>query len=112
MPRLWIRRRSGRGGGPAGGAGGGRGAEVGLCAAGGAVAQRDAVKKLEALTGPHTQAQRDRAITNAGSKCEFIDHETGRRCGKGSDLPADHIVPRALGGTNDAPGAYAVNTTD
>lgn len=39
--------------------------------------------------------------TRADSQCEYIDVETGRRCTCRFGLQRDHIVPLAMGGSND-----------
>jgi hypothetical protein len=36
----------------------------------------------------------------AKKACEYVDSETGRRCESTYQLEVDHIVPRALGGSN------------
>jgi 5-methylcytosine-specific restriction endonuclease McrA len=37
----------------------------------------------------------------AGSKCEFIDERTKRRCDSSHSLQREHVIPLALGGTNE-----------
>jgi hypothetical protein len=37
----------------------------------------------------------------AGSRCEYIDQETGRRCECKFGLQREHVVPLAKGGTNE-----------
>jgi hypothetical protein len=37
----------------------------------------------------------------AGSRCEFIDKKTGRRCDCTFGLQREHVVPLGLGGTNE-----------
>jgi 5-methylcytosine-specific restriction endonuclease McrA len=39
--------------------------------------------------------------TRADSQCEFIDGQTGLRCNCRFGLERDHVIPLALGGTND-----------
>src|SRR5262249_13401476 len=39
--------------------------------------------------------------TRAESRCEFVDKETGRRCACRFGLERDHIVPLAMGGSNE-----------
>jgi len=36
----------------------------------------------------------------AGSQCEFVDEQTGRRCDCRFGLQREHVIPLALGGTN------------
>jgi hypothetical protein len=44
----------------------------------------------------------DRALwERAQSQCEFIDEKTGRRCDCRFALQREHVIPFALGGTND-----------
>jgi 5-methylcytosine-specific restriction endonuclease McrA len=44
----------------------------------------------------------DRALwERAQSRCEFIDEKTGRRCDCRFGLQREHVIPLALGGTND-----------
>jgi hypothetical protein len=44
----------------------------------------------------------DRALwERAQSQCEFVDEKTGRRCDCGFGLQREHVIPLALGGTND-----------
>jgi hypothetical protein len=44
----------------------------------------------------------DRALwEKAGSRCEFVDEETGRRCDCRFGLQREHVIPLALGGSND-----------
>jgi hypothetical protein len=44
----------------------------------------------------------DRALwERAQSRCEFIDEKTGWRCDCRFGLQREHVVPLALGGTND-----------
>jgi hypothetical protein len=46
--------------------------------------------------------QFDRALwEKAGSRCEFVDEQTGRRCDCRFGLQHEHVIPLALGGTND-----------
>ena len=37
----------------------------------------------------------------AGSRCEYIDKKTGRRCEARHHLQREHVIPLALGGTNE-----------
>jgi hypothetical protein len=44
----------------------------------------------------------DRALwERAQSRCEFIDEKTGRRCDCRFGLQREHVIPLALGGTNE-----------
>ena len=51
---------------------------------------------------PLSRAVRDAAIAKAGGACEFRDPQTGARCGGRTRVEVDHVVPRALGGTDEA----------
>ena len=51
---------------------------------------------------PLPRAVRDAAIAKAGGACEFADPRTGARCGGRVRVEVDHVVPRALGGADDA----------
>jgi hypothetical protein len=37
----------------------------------------------------------------AGSQCEYIDERTGRRCDSKHGLAREHVIPIAMGGTNE-----------
>ena len=44
----------------------------------------------------------DRALwERAGSQCEFLDEKTGRRCQCKFGLQREHLIPVAIGGTNE-----------
>ena len=45
---------------------------------------------------------RDAVIARAGGACEFADPLTGARCGGRVRVEVDHVLPRALGGMDDA----------
>ena len=51
---------------------------------------------------PLPRAVRDAAIAKAGGACEFADPRTGARCGSRVRVEVDHVLPKALGGTDDA----------
>ena len=51
---------------------------------------------------PLPRAVRDTAIAKAGGACEFTDPRTGARCGSRVRVEVDHVLPRALGGTDEA----------
>ena len=55
------------------------------------------------VTGPKPlpRAVRDAALAKAGGACEFADPRTGVRCGGRVRVEADHVIPRALGGTGE-----------
>ena len=48
------------------------------------------------------RAVRDSVLAKAGGACEFADPQTGARCGSRVRVEADHVLPRALGGTDEA----------
>lgn len=41
------------------------------------------------------------AKERAEYKCQWVDHETGRRCISTHGIDTDHIISRAMGGTNE-----------
>ena len=51
---------------------------------------------------PLPRAVRDSVLAKAGSACEFADPLTGARCGRRTRVEVDHVLPRTLGGTNEA----------
>ncbi len=50
---------------------------------------------------PVRSAVRRLVIQRANGRCEYRDPETGRVCGSRLQVEVDHLLPRALGGTND-----------
>ncbi len=44
---------------------------------------------------------RRKILARSQGSCEFVDHQTGRRCETKSGLQFDHIHPHAKGGTSD-----------
>ena len=51
---------------------------------------------------PLSRAVRDVALAMAGGACEFRDPRTGARCGARVRVEVDHVIPKALGGTDEA----------
>ena len=51
---------------------------------------------------PLPRPVRDAVIAEAGGACEFRDPLTGARCGSRVRVEADHVMPRALGGSDKA----------
>ena len=51
---------------------------------------------------PLPRAVRDAVIAKAGGACEFAGPRTGARCGSRVRVEVDHVVPRALGGGDEA----------
>ena len=51
---------------------------------------------------PLPRAVRDAALAKAGGACEFTDPRTGARCGDRVRVEVDHVLPKALGGTDEA----------
>ena len=52
--------------------------------------------------GPLLRAVRDAALAEAAGACEFQDPRTGARCGSRRRVEVDHILPKALGGADEA----------
>ena len=50
---------------------------------------------------PLPRAVRDAVLAKAGGACEFADPLTGARCGSRVRIEVDHIVPKALGGSDE-----------
>ena len=50
---------------------------------------------------PLPRAVRDSVLAKAGGACEFADPRTGARCGSRTRAEVDHVVPTALGGTDE-----------
>jgi hypothetical protein len=46
-------------------------------------------------------ADRRATLARAGFACEWVNRETGRRCGSRMFIEVDHLRPRALGGGNE-----------
>jgi hypothetical protein len=62
----------------------------------------DSVKHRGTKRPTYYKRQLDRALwERAQSRCEFIDEKTGRRCDCRFGLQHEHVIPLALGGTND-----------
>ncbi len=53
------------------------------------------------LESPIAPALRNRILYRDGGACIFADPVTGRRCGNRERVEVDHIISRALGGTDD-----------
>ena len=51
---------------------------------------------------PLPRAVRDSVLAKAGGACEFVDLRTGGRCEGRVRVEVDHVVPRALGGSDEA----------
>ena len=51
---------------------------------------------------PLPRAVRDAALAKAGGACEFAEPRTGARCGGRTRVEVDHVLPKALGGTDEA----------
>ena len=51
---------------------------------------------------PLPRPVRDTVIAEAGGACEFADPRTGARCGSRVRVEVDHVVPKALGGSDEA----------
>ena len=51
---------------------------------------------------PLPRAVRDSVLARAGGACEFSDPRTGARCGGHVRVEVDHVIPRALGGGDEA----------
>jgi predicted restriction endonuclease len=49
----------------------------------------------------NSKQTRNTVIKKADSRCEFVDHETGRVCGTRFQAEQDHIQPTALGGGDE-----------
>jgi hypothetical protein len=62
----------------------------------------DSVKHRGTKRPTYYKREFDRALwERAGSQCEFLDEKTGRRCDCRFGLQREHVIPLALGGTND-----------
>jgi hypothetical protein len=62
----------------------------------------DSVKHRGTKRPTYYKRELDRTLwERAGSQCEFIDEQTGRRCDCRFGLQHEHVIPLALGGTND-----------
>ena len=51
---------------------------------------------------PLPRALRDSVLAKAGGSCEFADPRTGAQCGSRVRVEVDHVVPFALGGSDEA----------
>jgi hypothetical protein len=62
----------------------------------------DSVKHRCTKRPTYYKREFDRALwERAGSQCEFIDKKTARRCDCRFGLQREHVIPLALGGSND-----------
>jgi hypothetical protein len=62
----------------------------------------DSVKHRGTKRPTYYKRELDRALwERAQSRCEFIDEKTGRRCDCRFGLQREHVIPLALGGTNE-----------
>jgi 5-methylcytosine-specific restriction endonuclease McrA len=62
----------------------------------------DSVKHRGTKRPTYYKREFDRALwERAQSRCEFIDNKTARRCDCRFGLQREHVIPLALGGTND-----------
>jgi hypothetical protein len=62
----------------------------------------DSVKHRGTKRPTYYKRELDRALwERAQSQCEFVDEQTGRRCDCRFGLQREHVIPLALGGTND-----------
>jgi 5-methylcytosine-specific restriction endonuclease McrA len=62
----------------------------------------DSVKHRGTKRPTYYRKELDRALwERAGSQCEFIDEKTARRCGCRFGLQREHVIPLALGGSNE-----------
>jgi hypothetical protein len=62
----------------------------------------DSVKHRRPKRPTYYKREFDRALwERAQARCEFIDEKTGRRCDCRFGLQREHVIPLALGGTND-----------
>jgi hypothetical protein len=62
----------------------------------------DSVKHRGTKRPTYYRKELDQALwERAGSQCEFIDEKTARRCDCRFGLQREHVIPLALGGTND-----------
>ncbi|RYZ65393.1 MAG: HNH endonuclease, partial [Proteobacteria bacterium] len=48
------------------------------------------------------EASRAVVLENGGRGCDFVDAQTGKRCGSHFQLQKDHVVPWSKGGANEA----------
>ena len=71
---------------------------------------QSAAKHCATETAKHRSTERlnyygkefDRALwERAGSRCEYVDEKTGRRCDCKFGLQREHVIPLAKGGTNE-----------
>jgi hypothetical protein len=64
---------------------------------------RSQAKKRPCKAGRVAAAVRGEVFARDGNQCTYVDEMTGERCAACQWLELDHIVPRARGGTDDAP---------
>ncbi|RYZ65628.1 MAG: HNH endonuclease [Proteobacteria bacterium] len=50
---------------------------------------------------PSIATLRNRVFQLDGQRCSFKDHRSGKTCGSTFQLEIDHIMPKALGGTDN-----------
>ena len=62
--------------------------------------QREEKKSTSAPLKPRVTSPRRLSIQRAERKCEYRDPKTGRICGTTFQVESDHIVPKALGGSD------------
>jgi hypothetical protein len=67
----------------------------------------DPLRKVEKQSKSNSSANSKAAarrviIKNANAQCTFKDPVTGRVCGSRHQVQMDHIIPKALGGTDDS----------
>ncbi|MGZ3656028.1 MAG: HNH endonuclease [Bdellovibrionota bacterium] len=58
-------------------------------------------KAPEKKSAADTRSVRKQALRGAQGRCEFRNEKTGKVCGGRHQVEVDHVIPKALGGTDD-----------
>lgn len=59
-------------------------------------------KAPEKKSAADTRSVKQQALRRAAGRCEFKEEKSGRVCGSRHQVEIDHILPKALGGTDDS----------